>query len=194
MFSTMRNRPVLMASVGLALGLAVGTGMMIGTLVTLGHRQAEGFRPPETLLNAVASHGSDTFAMATGPVDSDVEGLFTLCFLTGDLQGWVLYPRTGQFGAHFKRNVIADLGSQQQGGNSSYVIVTGQADFQRAGTGGGVPAMSAVYVADANSGNFVAYGLMWNRTAARANTPQKGTFVPLGKGAARDLQIRDTDP
>ena len=193
MFSTMRNRPVLMVFVGLAGGLAVGTGMMIGTLMTLGHRQADGFRPPETLLNAVASHGSDTFAMATGPVDSDVEGLFTLCFLTGDLQGWVIYPQSGQFGAHFHRNVIADLGAQE-GGKASYVIVTGQANFQRAGTSGGSPAPSAIYVADANSGNFVAYGLMWNRTAARSNTPQKGTFIPLGRGSARDLQIRPTNP
>ncbi len=41
---------------------------------------------PETVLNASASHGGETFAMATGPVDADVEGLFMLDFLTGELQ------------------------------------------------------------------------------------------------------------
>ena len=188
MFTPMRNRPILMLSAGLVLGLAVGLGMMIGTLATIGHQQASSIRLPETLLHATASHGSETFAMATGPVDSGVEGLFTLDFLTGDLQGWVLYPQTGNFGGHFRHNVIADLGVQQ-GKNPSYVIVTGQADFQR-GAGAASPAPSAIYVADANTGNFAAYGLMWDRTRARSNTPQQGRFVLIGKGAARDLQIR----
>jgi hypothetical protein len=188
MFKPMHHRPVLMMSVGLVVGLAVGLGMMIGTLVTVGHQQAGSLRPPDTLLHAVASHSGDTFAMATGPVDSDVEGLFTLDYLTGDLQCWVLYPRAGTFGGHFRHNVISDLGVER-GKNPNYVIVTGQADFQRGGTAA-TPALSAVYVADANTGNFAAYGLMWNRTLARSNTPQRGAFVLLGTGKARDLEIR----
>ena len=39
---------------------------------------------PDTPLHAVSTDRTDTFAMATGPVDSEVEAVYFLDFLTGD--------------------------------------------------------------------------------------------------------------
>jgi hypothetical protein len=127
--------------------------------------------------------------MATGPIDSDMEGVFMLDYLTGELHCWVLYPQSAQFGGMFKYNVIADLGVQQ-GKKPNYVMVTGQASFGGR-TGVQTPAGCAVYVADANTGNVAAYSLLWNRTMARTGTPQTGTFRLLGTGKARTLEIRE---
>jgi hypothetical protein len=178
-------------AVGLSIGLLVGVGMMIGTLTTIYHGPTSEIQVPETILHATASHSGETFAMATGLIDTDVEGLFTLDYLTGDLKCWVLNPRAPQVGwvGAFQHNVIADLGVQQ-GKDPSYVMVTGQANFQRGGAATS-PASCAVYVADANTGNFAAYTIMWNRTLARAGTLQTGMFTPILSGKARTLEIRD---
>jgi len=173
-----------MLIVGLAMGLLVGVGMMIGTLVGVGHQQ------PPVVLHATGSHGGETFAMATGPVDSDVEGLFMLDFLTGELHGRLLYPhRVGQyaqlggFPAQAKCNVVADLGVKA-GKQPDYVLVTGQANFTR-GTGALTPGGCVVYVADANTGNFAAYAFMFNRTMYRGGGPQECAFTLLGAGKIR---------
>jgi len=85
----------------------------------------------------------------------------------------------------FKYNVLQDLGVQQ-GKKPNYVMVTGNANFQVPGT-----SMCAVYVADANTGNFAAYMLPWNRTQARSGAPQSGPFVLLDVGKARQIEIRE---
>jgi hypothetical protein len=189
MFRRLRERPVLMLGAGLTLGLLVGVGMMIGALCATSTSRTASSMLPETLLHAAASHSGESMAMATGMIDEDAEGLFILDYLTGELQCWAMYPRTGQFGGIFKANVIADLGVQQ-GKKPNYVIVTGGANFVRGG-GANTPAMSAVYVADANTGNFAAYGLAWNRTMARAGTPQQGPLILLDKNKARTIEIRE---
>jgi len=179
------SRPKVMLVVGLVMGLLVGVGMMIGTLVGVGYQEQP------LVLHATGSHGGETFAMATGPIDSDVEGLFLLDFLTGELQCRVIYPhRQGQMGGVFKYNVIADLGVQA-GKKPDYVLVTGGANFTR-GTGANTPASCVVYVADANTGNFAAYGIMFNRTMFRTGAaPLPGSFALLAAGKAREVVIRD---
>ena len=89
----------------------------------------------------------------------------------------------------FKYNVINDLGVQQ-GKDPNYVMVTGQTQFLR-GTGVTTPAMCVLYVMDANTGNFAAYGLAWNRTMARGPQVQTGTLTLLQQGKARTLEIRE---
>ena len=89
----------------------------------------------------------------------------------------------------FKYNVINDLGVQQ-GKDPNYVMVTGQTQFLR-GTGSQTPAMCVLYVMDANTGNFAAYGLAWNRTMARGPQVQTGTLTLLQPGKARTLEIRE---
>ena len=94
MGSWLQRKPVLWLSLGLAMGLLVGVGMFAGALVVTGLHRPLARGPMEFPLYASASHGGDGFAMATGNIDEDVDGLYTLDFLTGDLMCWVFNPRT----------------------------------------------------------------------------------------------------
>jgi expansin (peptidoglycan-binding protein) len=142
---------------------------------------------PTTLLNATATHGGTTMAIATGPIQEGVEGFFVLDFITGDLTCSVLNPRTGQLGGAYKANVVADLGVEQ-GKQPQYLMVTGAANFRTQG-GNIAPAESVVYVADANTGRYVGYWLPWNKTAAQYNFAQASPMVVLGTGSARNIQV-----
>ncbi|MCL4207572.1 MAG: hypothetical protein KJ000_34235 [Pirellulaceae bacterium] len=184
------NRPFLFVLLGLGLGLLVGVGMMVGTLTALTHQPVVSLTPPPTLLHATGSHSGESMALATGQIDEDVEGLFVLDYLTGDLQCYVMNPRTFTWGGVFKYNVVRDLGIEQ-GKKPNYAMVTGAVVFQRGAAARQTPALCAVYVADANTGNFAAYGLGWDRTAARGGVPQQGTLSLLGVGKARTLEIRE---
>ena len=183
------HRPVLLLSLGLTMGLLVGVGMLVGAWVGLHSQPAPMLQLPETLLHASGSHSGDSFAMATGMFDESVEGVFLLDYLTGDLQCWVLSPQAPAFVAQFKYNVLADLGVEQ-GKKPNYVMVTGAASFRRGGALA-MPAGSVVYVADANTGNFAAYGMTFNSTMFKTATPQTGTLRKLGAGKARALAIRE---
>ena len=168
----------------LACGLVCGA--MAGALVAL---QFSGPRIqlPSTLLNATATHGGSTMAIATGPIDEGVEGFFVLDFITGELTCSVLNPRTGALGGAYRANVVADLGVEQ-GKQPQYLMVTGAADFRTQG-GNVKPAESIIYVADANTGRYVAYWLPWNRQAAQYNFTQANPMLVLGKGSARNIEI-----
>jgi hypothetical protein len=178
-----------MLAAGVCLGLSFGAGMTIGTRVAVRSPLAPPPSSCDTLLHATASHSGRTLAMATGLIDSDIEGLFLLDYLTGDLRCSVLSNRTRQWIGAFQHNVIADLGIQQ-GKAPDFLMVTGRADFQR-GAALTSPARCAVYVADAKSGNYAVYTILWNPTAARADAFQRGTFALLQTGNARVLPIRD---
>lgn len=142
---------------------------------------------PTTLLNASATHGGTTMAIATGPIQDGVEGFFVLDFITGELTCSVLNPRTGAMGGAYRANVVADLGVEQ-GKQPQYLMVTGAANFRTQG-GNVTPAESVVYVADANTGRYVGYWLPWNRTAAQYNFTQASPMVVLGTGSARNIQL-----
>ncbi len=189
MLQQMRKQSTWMLLAGLAMGLLIGVGMMVGTLVAVRSAPSAGLTLPETLLHATASHSGKSMAMATGLVDEEVEGLFILDYLTGDLQCYIINPRyPTQWSGLYKYNVLRDLGAEQ-GKEPNYVMVTGQTQFVR-GTSAATPALCVVYVMDANSGNFAAYGLGWNRTAFRSPQVQTGTLTLLQAGKARTLEIR----
>ena len=185
MYKQLTQKPWFMLATGLALGLLVGCGMLIGALAAKSTSNRLEF--PERLLHATATHGSTTMAVATGPIDDGVEGLFVLDFITGELQCSVLNPRSGKLGGLYKHNVVADLGVEQ-GKSPKYLMVTGVANFRY--TGGNVrPADSVVYVADANTGRYAAYMMPWNRGAAQYNFAQVNPMILLGKGTARNVEI-----
>lgn len=179
--------PWLTLTAGLGVGLLMGVGMLIGALVTM--RGEPQLVLPETALHATATHGSDSFAIATGQISDGVEGIFFLDYLTGEVQCWVLNPRTGFLGGRYRHNVVADLGVEQ-GKKPNYIMVTGAASF-RAGGAAVRPADSLLYVVDGNTGRFAAYSLPWNRNAAATNTPQSFPFKLIGKGAIRNVEIRE---
>lgn len=162
------------------------------TLVVAGYA-ARGVGPlaipvwPETRLHAATAAQNDTYAMATGFIDEEVEGVYLLNFLTGDLQCSVLssrLPSMGKFIGLFKTNVIKDLGLDPSK-QPAYLMVTGQATFPRGG-GAAQPAMSAVYVLDTSSGRFAAYSLPWRRDMASTGRPQIGmlTLLDVAQGPA----------
>ena len=187
MFERLTNKPYLVLGLGLMTGLLFGLGMTIGVLVGLGSRGGVRLELPETLLHATATHGGDTMAIATGPIDESTEGLFVLDFLTGELQCAVLNPHTMQLGGLYRHNVIMDLGVEQNK-QSRYLMVTGAINARVSG-GRIRPAQSIVYVADTTTGRFAAYMLPWDRAAASYNFAQANPMILLGKGAARKIQI-----
>lgn len=178
---------------GLTAGLLVGVGLLIGGIV--GSRSgstadaSSGLSFPVSQLHATATHGGETFAIATGTITPEVEGVFFLDYLTGDLQCQVVSVRFLQLAGAFKHNVIADLGVEK-GKKPQFLLATGQAQFRS--TGGAIQfAGSIVYVADANTGNWAAYALPWNRQAEVAGATQVFPMKLIGGGKARDLAIRE---
>ena len=127
-------------------------------------------------------------AIATGPIGDGIEGLFVLDFITGYLRCQVLNSRTGGAGGIYEHNVAADLGVQQ-GKQPRYLMTTGAAEFRYQGGGNVRPAGCVLYVADTNTGRYVAYMLPWNPAAAQYNATQRYPMVPLFKDTARNLVI-----
>ncbi len=168
----------------LAAGLMLGC---IGGGVVAYQFKTPQLQLPQTLLNATATHGGTTMAIATGPIDEGVEGFFVLDFITGELTCSVLNPRNGAMGGAYRTNVVEHLGVEQ-GKQPQYLMVTGAANFRT--TGGNVrPAQSVVYVADANTGRYVGFWLPWNRAAAQYNFTQANPMLVLGTGSARNIQL-----
>jgi hypothetical protein len=178
-----------MLAAGLALGLLIGGSMTFGVLIGQQHNSPAGLPGLEELrLKAMASHGADTFAIATGRVDDEVEGLFTLDYLTGDLQCYVVNPRNGQLGGWFKANVANDL-SVERGKKPHYLIATGE--IQIAGAYGNQrPAATLCYVADANTGEVACYTFPWTKTATAVGVVQAQPMTLVYKWKARSVAIR----
>ena len=64
---------------------------------------------PQVPLHAVATHGQDNFAICTAPMDEDVEAVFVLDDVTGDLKAAALNVQMRQFNTFFEYNVLRDL-------------------------------------------------------------------------------------
>jgi hypothetical protein len=137
-------------------------------------------------LNATASHGADTMAIATGPID-DSEGLFVLDYLTGELTCYVLNSRSGKFDAGFKSNVIQALGVEPAK-KPKYLMVTGAANFPR-GIGGSKLGQCAIYVVDSNTGHFGVWGVPFSRQAAATGNAQWGPLFLINTGKARNIAL-----
>jgi hypothetical protein len=143
---------------------------------------------PNIPLHATATDGYESFSIATGLVDNEVEGLYFLDYLTGDLVGAVINPRNGKFNARFTYNIAKDFTST--GRNAKYLMVTGMANMPR-GRAGFQPASSIVYIADATSGQVGAYIMPWNSSMQAAGKPQEGVFQTLDIQQFRSAVVRD---
>jgi hypothetical protein len=164
-------------SLGLVVGFVVGASLS-GVL-------------PQTPVHAVATHGQDSFAISTGLVEEDLEGIYFLDFLTGDLRGAVISTLTGKFLSFFTYNVAADL-SHQGAKNPRYLMVTGIINFRR-GFGNIQPGRSIIYIAEATSGQVAAYAIPWSSQLQVAGRPQTGSFVFLDKKKFRTTEVRDAE-
>lgn len=163
---------------GLMLAVGVATGWMAHKHLGDGAELAPRWETPLAAVGAVAS---ERFAMATGPIDDEVEGVFLLDASTGLLQCNVLSLRTTKFAAVFQRNVLQDLPGPPRRRTPRYLLSTGQISFTRTGPMARV-GRSVAYVLDATTGNYAAYALRWQPELAATGRAQAGEFVLLDTG------------
>ena len=140
---------------------------------------------PVEWLKATATHGGANIAVCTAAAGEEAEGFFALDFLTGDLKGWVYYPRMQAFGGLFATNVIQYLGTAG-GKNPEYLLVSGSS--ASGPTGAQVrPSQSLIYVVDVKLGTFVAFAIPWNRAMENSGVAQMNTLLPVGGDAIRPM-------
>jgi hypothetical protein len=129
-------------------------------------------------------------SMATGAIDDEMEGVFFLDFLTGELACVVIASRKpNMINGVFKTNVIKDLGVEADK-KPDYLMVTGAATFVGQ-TGQQQPGRCVVYVLDQNTGNFAGYGFTWNKTFASSLRAQSGALLKLIAANARAQKVQE---
>jgi hypothetical protein len=159
----------------LAIGLGIG---IIGGLNVAGIW-------PQIPIHASATHGQENFAMCTGAIDPEVEAVYLLDFVTGDLKAAVLSINTRMFNTFYTYNVAKDFGNVK---NPKYLMVSGNADMRRQLA---VPVGSGViYIAEMTSGQLACYGLPWNPGRGSQISVVTTTFLPLDKFKFRTTAIR----
>jgi hypothetical protein len=159
----------------------IALGIFIGAILS--------FCLPAQPLHAVATHGQDGFALATGPIDNNIEGVYFLDGLTGELQGAAINVNNGQFTTFFKTNVVADL-QLGQAKNPKFLMVTGGAALR--GHNVIQPGQAIIYVMELNSGVLGAYAVPW--AGGRPNVVGVAAqYLPLQlltKAKMRDVAVR----
>jgi hypothetical protein len=158
----------------------IGVGLLAGVALS--------FFLPAAPTYAVATQGIDNFILATGLVDNNVEAVFFLDGLTGDLKGSVVNLSNGQFVTFYQSNVLKDLmvdGAKQP----KFLMVTGAAAL-RHGPSQVQPGLCVVYVAEVNSGVLAAYGIPWNGGRNLVATAQYNPFILLSKWPLRHVAVR----
>jgi hypothetical protein len=148
------------------------------------------FQIPAIPAHAVASASSDSFITATGPIDEDVEGIFFLDPVTGELSCWIMNIYTLKFSARFRYDKVVDDLNLKQHKGAKLLMVTGLLNYKNA-TKMLRPAQSVVYVINTSSGDFAAYTVPWNKNIAREDQ-HHGELRLLDKGKARTKAVRDT--
>jgi len=157
----------------------MAAGIVIGVII--------GGLLPDSPLHATATDRAENFAMATGTVDEGIDAIYTLDFLTGDLQAYVLNPTTHNFSSWYKRNILPDL-KIEQGKSPKFVMVTGAADL-RAG-GQGQFGNSVLYVGELSGGLLAVYALPFNPSSLNRLNPQQQPIIPLTVLPFRTAAVR----
>ncbi|MGA2034011.1 MAG: hypothetical protein ABSG68_17325 [Thermoguttaceae bacterium] len=145
-------------------GLALVGGLILG-----------GFWP-HTPLHASATDRYDTFAIATGALDDNIEAIYFLDFLTGDLRAAAVSRQLGKFHAFYTRNILEDL-QVDPAKNPRYLMVTGYTDVIRTGGGRIAPSKCMLYVAEITTGKVAAYFVPWSSSAHLTGTPIRGEIL-----------------
>lgn len=159
--------------------------LIVGVCVGIGLMQFW----PQTPLHATATDRLEGFAMATGLTGEDVEAVYFLDFLTGDLRAAVIGNQSGKFNAFYQRNILEDLGVDPSK-NPRFLMVTGRIDLRR-GQARLRPSNAALYVAELSSGKVAAYALPWDEQAHASGRPAKGDLIPLDVMQFRTTAVRE---
>ena len=176
----------------LLVGMLLGAGIFCaGGLVF--HRSAApstrefmpvSFRPDATSMGK-------SISVATGWVTDEVEGIFVLDHLTGNLQCWVMNSRSGEVGGVFRGNITAALGLQANA-DPDYVIATGRFDFSNFRQGNFKYANCICYVGESSAGKILAYSFTYDPTVGARGLPQLGELNLIATIPFRDeTLIRD---
>jgi hypothetical protein len=128
---------------------------------------------PHAPLYALATDRTDSYAIATGPLDVEVEAVYFLDFLTGDLKAIVLGQQPGTWSGFFHANVATDLQIDPQK-SPKFMMVTGMIVLRRAGGSRLQPSNAMCYVAEITTGKVAAYAIAWSPSMYKANQPQSG--------------------
>lgn len=153
-------------------------GWVTAVLVALVVGLALGGLWPQTPLHAASNDRSKNCIIATGPLDTDIEAIFSLDFRTGSLRGAALDFKSGKFNAFYKYdNVNTDLGVDSAKA-PEYTMTTGifvaRQVANRVRLGGCV-----VYVTEATTGKVAAYAVPWDHATASAGRTIKSPLVLL---------------
>lgn len=176
-----------LAIVTLSLGIAIGTLSAVALISPANENGqaslSELLDLPPNAINAVATHGVDNFAIATGRLDDNTEAIFFLDFVTAELKGAAISRQTGKFTALYRRKILQDF----QGGedpdaikNPRFLLVTGLGSLQQR-SGRNRYAKDLIYVVEVNSGKVAVY-------AAQDTRSSRAT----GSRTANDLTLVDT--
>lgn len=185
----LKSKTLAIFSLFLLTFLAATFGTMIGNRV--GSEDSVTGQSP-VVLNADSAARGKAMSMATGLVDDrGTEGLYVLDHLSGNLQCWVINPRTGEVAGIYTANVNKDL-EVGKGGDVDYVMTTGQfrAEKSTARRGNLIPSGSICYVGDGNTGKVVGYILYYNRQLATNGGSQRGELEVIARGLAREAGLR----
>lgn len=165
-------------SKGLCLGLGVILGLAAGAFL------------PHAPLHAVATDRADNFVMATGLMSDDMEGVFFLDSLTGELKGQVINPmvQPPTVGVTYTRNVVTDM-QIDISKSPKFVMVSGIMPLRPLG-GTNQFAGSVVYVAELTSGKLACYGMQFNRGAFNNMRGATSEFIPFFIGQVRQAAVR----
>ena len=159
----------------------IGVGVALGLVASV--------FAPHAPLYATATDRQANFAIATGAVEQNLEALYFLDFLTGDLKAAVISPVTRRFTMLYEANILGDLGVDVSKG-PQYLIVTGEISVRAVG-GNVQPSTAAVYVAELTTGNVVAYAVPWSRAAFTSNVPVRGKLALIDKMTFRTIAVRE---
>jgi hypothetical protein len=164
----------------------LAVGVVVGAVLT-----GSGLRISwETPLHAVATDRQENFAVATGWIDQDMEGVFFMDFLTGNLKAAVLNAKAGKFTAFYEQNILADLGVQPDK-NPKFLMVTGGAALPTL-PGGKRMGNSVVYIVEVTSGRAVAYAIPWvSGTSARGGPIGTSPLIKLDVAQFRGAAVRE---
>lgn len=143
---------------------------------------------PQVPVHATATHGQDNFAICTGVLDENLEGVFVLDGVTGELKGAAMNVQTRTFNTWFEYNVTRDLPTNTK--NPQYRIVTGVTNIRQVVAAGQL-GRTVIYVAEVTSGQVVAYGVPWVTGRHSSPVMLREPFIPLARWQFRTTAIRD---
>ena len=129
-----------------------------------------------------------SLSLATGRVENNIEALYGLDHLTGNLFCWILNPSSGEIAAEYQFNVKQALGVAA--GEADYVLTTGFMDFSIQKTGSVRTAQSVAYIGEGNSGKVVGILLWYDRQALSRGEAGSGELQLISSAMTRAAGAR----